>query len=244
MSERYGGKNCFAKFSIPAGIQGKNVNTAYQIYFAGDLFNHKDLIGNLLLADAINRHSSGRFQCVLPQNLEQTTDRSIDIRNNDLLEVIKADLILLNFDGSELDSGTVVEFLFAKALDLPAVILRTDFRDSGDQHRGGDPWNLMCSGFPRTEVITLNGMAWYQDAWRKGGSTESAVSLLYQKLAQEVISGFDKVRVEPPLTGAQDEELVRLYQWSLKYPGSGLGDLLDEKSLKQILLEKKKKRVH
>lgn len=219
------------------------MNEHYKIYFAGDLFNHKDLIGNLLLADAIRTHSSGRYQCVLPQNLEQTTGRSIDIRNNDLLEVIKADLILLNFDGSELDSGTVVEFLYAKALDLPAVILRSDFRNSGDQHRGGDPWNLMCSGFPRTNVITLNGMAWYQDAWRKSDSTESAVSLLNQKLAQEVISGFDEVRAETPLAGAE-EEVQRLYQWALKYPGSGLRNMLDEQTLQQLLEEKKQKRVY
>ncbi|GIT63114.1 MAG: hypothetical protein Ct9H300mP21_06600 [Pseudomonadota bacterium] len=57
------------------------------------------------------------FLCVVPQHLEQSTNRSIDIRNNDLSEVVKADLILLNFDGTGLDSGTVIEFLFAKALE-------------------------------------------------------------------------------------------------------------------------------
>ena len=81
------------------------------VYFAGDLFNHKDLTGNLLLAEAIERESSGRYVCVLPQHLEQSTSRSIDIRNNDLSKIVSADLILVNFDGTELDSGTVVEFL-------------------------------------------------------------------------------------------------------------------------------------
>ena len=95
----------------------------YYIYFAGDLFNHKDLIGNLLLSEAIEKESSGRFICVVPQHLEQSTNRSIDIRNSDLSEVVKADLILLNFDGTELDSGTVVEFMFAKALDIPMSML-------------------------------------------------------------------------------------------------------------------------
>ncbi|MBT4628717.1 MAG: hypothetical protein HOC08_00795, partial [Deltaproteobacteria bacterium] len=55
----------------------------YLIYFAGDLFNHKDLIGNLLLSEAIEKNSTGRFVCVVPQHLEQSTNRSIDIRNND-----------------------------------------------------------------------------------------------------------------------------------------------------------------
>ncbi len=130
------------------------MSDTYSIYFAGDLFNHKDLIGNLLLSEAIEKESSGRYLCVVPQHLEQSTNRSIDIRNSDLSEIIKADLILLNFDGTELDSGTVVEFLFAKALDIPAVILRSDFRAAGDQERG-DPWNLMCSGYPRTAELAL-----------------------------------------------------------------------------------------
>ena len=77
------------------------------VYFAGDLFNHKDLIGNLLLAEAIEKKSYGRYVCVLPQHLEQSTSRSIDIRNNDLCKIVSADLILVNFDGTELDSGTV-----------------------------------------------------------------------------------------------------------------------------------------
>ena len=66
----------------------------YSIYFAGDLFNHKDLIGNLLLSEAIEKESSGTYLCVVPQHLEQSTNRSIDIRNSDLREIIKADLIL------------------------------------------------------------------------------------------------------------------------------------------------------
>jgi len=43
----------------------------YSIYFAGDLFNHKDLIGNLLLSEAIEKESSGRYICVVPQHLCQ-----------------------------------------------------------------------------------------------------------------------------------------------------------------------------
>ena len=154
------------------------MSDTYSIYFAGDLFNHKDLIGNLLLSEAIEKESSGRYLCVVPQHLEQSTNRSIDIRNSDLSEVIKADLILLNFDGTELDSGTVVEFLFAKALDIPAVILRSDFRAAGDQERG-DPWNLMCSGYPRTRTVSLNAMSWYQDAWNKGGGTSAILERFY-----------------------------------------------------------------
>mgnify|MGYP003316862528 CR=1 FL=1 len=142
------------------------MNEIKLVYFAGDIFNHKDLTGNLLLAEAIERESSRNFVCVLPQHLEQSTNRSIDIRNNDLSKIINSDLILVNFDGTELDSGTVIEFLFAKSLDVPAVILRSDFRSAGDQERG-DPWNLMCSGYPRTGKLNLNAMSWYQDEWAR-----------------------------------------------------------------------------
>lgn len=213
----------------------------FRIYFAGDLFNHKDLVGNLLLAEAIEKHSAGRFVCVLPQNLEQTSGRSIDIRNQDLFEVICADLVLLNFDGSDLDSGTVVEFMFAKALDIPVVVLRTDFRSSGDQSRGGDPWNLMCSGYPRTEVFTLNGMAWYQEAFRASSSTSVVLETLYAKLAVEVIERLESVLQSKPIVPSDELRLAELYRWALAYAGNGLEEWLTEEELLQMLAKKRAK---
>ena len=122
--------------------------TTYSVYFAGDLFDHKHLAGNELLAGAIDRVSDGRYACVLPQDLEQSSNRMADIRNQDLRQVMACDLGLFNFDGADLDSGTVVEFMMAKFLDIPSVLLRSDFRASGDQERDGDDWNLMCSFYP------------------------------------------------------------------------------------------------
>ena len=209
------------------------------VYFAGDLFNHKDLIGNLLLAEAIERESSGRYFCVLPQHLEQSTNRSIDIRNNDLSKIVSADLILVNFDGTELDSGTVIEFLFAKALDVPAVILRSDFRSAGDQERG-DPWNLMCSGYPRTGKLTLNAMAWYQEAWGEGGGTADVLERFYIKLSKAIIKEFDNVYNEPSLIDSQ-KMLRNVYEWGLRFPGNGFSDLFSEQELKRVLEKKQKK---
>ena len=209
------------------------------VYFAGDLFNHKDLVGNMLLAEAIERESSGRYHCVLPQHLEQSTSRSIDIRNNDLSKIFVADLILVNFDGTELDSGTVIEFLFAKALDVPAVILRSDFRSAGDQERG-DPWNLMCSGYPRTGKLTLNAMTWYQDAWEKGGGTANVLERFYSKLSQAIISEFDNVYNEPPVFDSK-KMLLNVYEWGLRFPGNGFSDLFTEKELKSLIDKKHKK---
>ncbi len=213
----------------------------FRVYFAGDLFNHKDLVGNLLLAEAIEKHSAGRFVCVLPQNLEQASGRSIDIRNQDLFEVICADLVLLNFDGNDLDSGTVAEFMFAKALDIPAVVLRTDFRNSGDQNRSGDPWNLMCSGYPRTKVFTLNGMAWYQEAFRASSSTAMVLETLYAKLAVEVIERLESVLQSKLIIASDELRLTELYRWALAYPGSGLEEWLTEEELLQTLVKKRAK---
>ena len=211
----------------------------FSIYFAGDLFNHKDLIGNLLLSEAIEKGSAGRFVCVVPQHLEQSTNRSIEIRNNDLSEIVKADLILVNFDGTELDSGTVIEFLFAKALDIPAVILRSDFRSAGDQERG-DPWNLMCSGYPRTRTTIINSMDWYQEAWRKGGGTLAILERFYDKLSKLINTEFDLVLKEAPVI-ADEQMLKNVYQWALRFPGNGFSALFSEDELKTLLEEKQKR---
>ena len=211
----------------------------YSIYFAGDLFNHKDLIGNLLLSESIEKNSAGRFVCVVPQHLEQSTNRSIDIRNNDLSEILKADLILVNFDGTELDSGTVIEFLFAKALDIPAVILRSDFRSAGDQERG-DPWNLMCSGYPRTRAIKINSMTWYQEAWRKGGGTPAILERFYYKLSTLINTEFDLVLKEVPIIN-NEQMLQNVYQWALRFPGNGFAAMFSEDELKTLLEVKQKK---
>ena len=58
---------------------------ALKIYFAGDLFNAKDLGGNLMLATAINEVSQGRYQAMLPQDGEcETVQREARrIRNSD-----------------------------------------------------------------------------------------------------------------------------------------------------------------
>lgn len=43
----------------------------FKVYFAGELFTHKDLLGNAMLAEALYACSGGKFRCLLPQNLEQ-----------------------------------------------------------------------------------------------------------------------------------------------------------------------------
>ena len=203
---------------------GVEITMEYTIYFAGELFDHKHLLGNALLASHIERLSDGQYRCVLPQDLEQTDTRAVDIRNQDLIGVATCDLALFNFDGPDLDSGTVVEFVYAKLLDIPAVILRTDFRGGGDQDTDGDAWNLMASFYPRTRNVTLNAMAWYQEARRESNTAEDAGVRYCARIAETVIKALDAVRAEPPQLGAAPDGVEHLYRWALRFPGNGLDE--------------------
>src|SRR5215469_2754066 len=112
----------------------------FSVYFAGELFSGKHLLGNAALAEAISQVSNLQFICVLPQTFEPRNLNAKGIRDKDLVD---CDLAIFNFDGGEVDSGTVVEYLFAKFADISSLLLRTDFRRPGDA--GDDPWNLVMS---------------------------------------------------------------------------------------------------
>ena len=132
-----------------------------RIYHAGDLFDFKHLSGNRLLSDAVQKVSHGFYQTILPQDTEGNRLRNTSIRNGDLELVMSCHLALFNFDGTDLDSGTVVEFMITKMLDIPCVLLRTDFRNAGDQTVSSDPWNLMCSDYPRSLTVRIHAMNLY-----------------------------------------------------------------------------------
>ena len=108
----------------------------FLVYFAGELFSSKHLVGNAALADAIAKVSNLSFACVLPQTLETGEMSAQDIRDKDIVTLIGCDLALFNFDGPELDSGTVTEFMFAKFADIPSLLLRAACaREGGRPHR-------------------------------------------------------------------------------------------------------------
>ena len=211
------------------------------VYFAGDLFDDKDLVGNALLASAINQKSSGRYRCIAPQDLEHGANRREQIRNQDLKLVMEADLGLFNFDGPDLDSGTVLEFAVAKMLDIPSVILRTDFRNAGDQDAHGDKWNLMCSFYPRTEIVCINSLEWYQAALGDCSDIKEAIEPLYSALAAQVIEGMDRARTAPPLL-TDPEFAERLYAWALRFPGHGLETHIGDATWVARVMEQKKRK--
>lgn len=211
---------------------GKSPKTTFSVYFAGDLWTHKDLIGNALLADYILQVSGGRYQCVLPQDLEEPVHRTVDLRNVDLKHVMTSDMAIFNFDGANLDSGTIVEFIYAKMLDVPCVVLRTDFRAAGEGNADQDPWNLMASHWPRSRVLKLHGMAEYQKA-RATGPLHDAIDTLYRKMAAQVIENLDAVREEAPL--ASPGCVASLFEWALTFPGADYRQLFANSEVQRLL---------
>ena len=205
---------------------------AYTFYFGGELFSGKHLLGNAILAEAIYRRSNGRYQAVLPQNLEQRDTSPHSIRDQDIRALLACDLGLFNYDGPELDSGTVVEFMFAKFADIPSVLLRTDFRNGGDQSGAGEPWNLMTSYYPRTATVVIDAMALYQEGLVSppAGSGEPAAPdslednrsgaaglTMLARTADAVIQGFDQVLQLPSVLPGTMRETI--YHWLALMPG-------------------------
>ena len=199
------------------------------IYWAGVLFNHKDLIGNQILAKAVENISNGRYAVRLPQDIQTPpTATAVDIRNADLKELIQCDAIVANFDGAELDSGTVVEFCVAKALDMPTVLLRTDFRNVGDAD--GIPWNLMCAGWPRTEILWINALADYH---------RHAIEDLHNNLARKIIQSLDKACAMKPWLSADD--VAAHFRRTIQSIGGGLSELLTDETITAIVERKRRK---
>jgi nucleoside 2-deoxyribosyltransferase len=181
----------------------------YSIYFAGELFAAKHLIGNSALAAAIERQSAGIFGCRLPQTLEQRSNSAQQIRDQDLESLIDSDLAIFNFDGAEVDSGTVVEFMVAKFADIPSLVLRTDFRKGGDQ--GEDPWNLMMSSYPRTRTCLVDCMALYKGALAKGDDYHTASSTMIEKIAHRAVEELQLLLQTPPYLPPRLTEPI--YEW-------------------------------
>ena len=200
----------------------KKKKRSYTVYLGGELFSLKHLIGNAWLAEAIYEKSHGRYRCLLPQDFFELRGRSgRTIRDYNLRALIACDLALLNFDGSDLDSGTVIEFMFAKFADVPAVLLRTDIRNAGN-HRE-EPWNVMASHFPRTASVIIPGLFEYRGALQRrhrrldhalhlaGQHSSAAAQVVWEQVAAQCVRAFDRVLAMPPVMPKHLRE--EAYQW-------------------------------
>ena len=210
-----------------------------KIYFAGDLFDSKDLAGNLLMADAVERISGGRYKVMLPQDGEcEVVERtSQSIRDADFELLLSCDIIVANFDGTDLDSGTVVEFCFAKMVDMPALLLRTDFRNSGDHTLpDGEPWNLMCSHYPRTRVLHINAMQYYHDCRNTASGRRDLLEKFYTGIAAGTVENLDAVIREE--SWLEKSQLLAQYQMTVKSIGGNVPEIFNECKLQELVQNK------
>ena len=221
-----------------------------RIYLAGELFSAKHLLGNAVLGQAIWDVSEGRYAAVLPQDLEQRDTTSHAIRDQDIRALISCDVALFHYDGPELDSGTVVEFLFAKFADIPSVLLRTDFRVGGDQLQGGDPWNLMTSFFPRTRNVLLNAMDLYHEGLNRADepTPESiatdkrgidATMVMIERVARDCIAALDEARADAPVL--PPALAAPVFEWLSYLPGFKVGADVMHIEFAQALVDKQAK---
>jgi nucleoside 2-deoxyribosyltransferase len=208
----------------------KKKKRSYTVYLGGELFSLKHLIGNAWLAEAIYEKSHGKYRCLLPQNIvPRPRGGSRAIRDQALRALVACDLGLFNYDGPELDSGTVVEFMFAKFADIPSVLLRTDIRNAGDFR--DEPWNLMTSFFPRTATVIAPSLFDYRgvlkrrrrrldDVMHLAGQHSSAdAQLVCEQVATRCVRALDRVLTTEPVMPKHLRE--EAYLWLARLPGLG-----------------------
>jgi len=207
----------------------------YKIYFAGELFDQKHITGNFFLAKAINKLENGSYKCILPQDWEGAKfDNEIDIRNKDFSAVMNADLALFNFDGIDLDSGTVAEFMFAKMLDIPAVLLRTEIRNGG--YLFNADWNLMVSGFPRCKVVKHSALELYNDL-------ALDIEQTHNTIAKSIISAFEKALKQEPILNSYDD-IFYAYKHIIKMCGPSFNKLFSDEYLHNLIATKIDKKIY
>jgi len=167
------------------------------VYLAGGLFDLRQMAGNAALAAAIEAAAEGRYSVYLPQDHEPTASGTKAIRDSDFEALLASDAAVFQFDGPELDSGTVVEFMAAKFAELPSVLLRTDFRRAGD--RNEEPWNLMCSFYPRTVSLVTNAMDLYLESGHSRSGGVAAREEAFVSLGRLAVEKLDGVSALEPL---------------------------------------------
>lgn len=235
------------------------MDTKYTYYHAGPLFTLADLHTNTLLAQTIKTLSRNRYEPIVPQDLEQRETTPHAIRDSDIRALLSCDIALFTYDGAELDSGTVVEYMIAKFADIPTVILRSDFRKAGDQTGGGDPWNLMSSFWPRTKTVVVNSMLEYKlnlaaavpstaaagedTVDPQGGGSSSAKragEMVLASTAERVVAAMDEVVGIPARLPRELREHV--YTWLALMPGFGDGnDTTNVSAMMELLKVKEAK---
>ncbi len=109
-----------------------------RIYLAGPLFTWAERAWNLILCAALEKLGHEVF---LPQRDAPHGDLPHHVFVADRKGVENCQAVVAVMDGADADSGTCWECGYAYGLRKPVILVRTDFRDDGD-----DAWgNLMLT---------------------------------------------------------------------------------------------------
>ena len=236
--------------SLAPPLKKKSTRT---VYFASELFSLKHLLGNAYLAEAIYEKSHGKYLCRLPQDFTARGVHPHYVRDQNIRALFECDVGLFSFDGAELASGTVVEFMLAKFADMPAVILRSDLRRAGEPAgRRRDPWNVMTDFYPRTASVAVNSLVDYRvsqkrrargrrlaldEVVRLAGQHDSAIAaVVCDQLAAAVVRALDRVEQMEPVMPKYLREGV--YQWLARMPGLRGKEKALRKELEELLERK------
>lgn len=215
---------------------------AKRVYMAGALFDSGDLLFNAKLAEAIGRLSGGVFECVLPQDASPQSLSAKAIRDADLKCLLSCDAAVFNFDGTELDSGTVVEFMAAKFADIASVVLRGDFRKSGDCADASSPvqWNLMAAFYPRTELVVFDAMEVYAGFRAEclrgvagGGGSVRASEAAIEEVAGRALNALESVVKSGAILSGERRRAV--FDWICDMPNF---DAAAKREVRKILKSK------
>ena len=127
---------------IYCGYNGKlkKSENKIRIYLAGALFSIAEINYNI----ALKVHIENTIQNVivfLPQDECKDLSLSKDIYNKCVEGVENSDVIVAVCEGTDVDSGTAFEIGMSKALKKPIILIRSDFRNRGDDFS----YNLMLS---------------------------------------------------------------------------------------------------
>ena len=223
--------------------KGGAVENKYTVYAAGGIFTQHELATNVFIKDSVWRQSNGKFELVLPQSKElrelDRPDIAAYIRNVDLVQVVKSDLFLARFDGLELDAGTIIEFMLAKFLGKPTVILRCDSRRLGGKSLD-EPYNLMVKNWPRTTEVHYDslikftgGFAEEQKMTGKDSTFQTTIKAELKtvmngidEIAQIIIGGLEAVlEMKSPYPSKYQEIVYKAIRHS---PGCGFEQLFSE----------------
>jgi hypothetical protein len=198
----------------------KKKKRSLTVYFASEVYSLNHLIGNAYLAEAIYEKSHGLYLCELPQDFEPRGTRPHAIRDRGIRTLLGCDLAIFNFDGAQVESGTAIEFMYAKFADIPAVVLRSDLRAAGDS---SDPWSLMASFYPRTVSVVVDSLQSYKtimkrrhrkldEVLRLAGQHSSAdAQRMCDEVAGACVRALGRVRALEPVMPKHLREEV--YNW-------------------------------